>query len=92
MGKKVLVKATSLTIQFGAHHQAGSTTPQDAGSDVVVLAVVVFNGFKDAATAIGVAVTVKVATGSTGVLKHLAAVVAVVQQFGLYGSHLGMRL
>ena len=49
---------------------------------------VFFQILKDASTAIGIAVAVDVASGSSSILKHLLTVLTVVQQLGHHGTHL----
>ena len=51
---------------------------------------VVFHSLKHTATAVGIAMLVDEAASSTGILKHALAVVAVVQQLGLNGTHAGI--
>ena len=53
---------------------------------------VVLDVLKDAAAAVGVAVAVDVTARCAGIFKHLLAIVAVVQQLGHHGTHLGVAL
>ena len=90
MCEEILVKSAHLLIQLAAYHKACTCGPEDVDVFAVVLAVVVFYCFKHASSAIGISMLVDETTCGSGILKHALAVVAVVKEFGLYGSHLGM--
>ena len=93
MGKEILVQSADVLIKLTAHHQACPGCPKDALGPVVILPMVILDIFKDAPTAIGIAVAVYVTTRGSGIVKHrLFTVLAVMQQFGHHSTHFGMRL
>ena len=71
------------------HHEGRARGPQH-GAHFVILPLVALDRAKHAAAAKGVAIAVKVAARAAGILKHLR--LALAEQFGLAGCHLGVRL